>query len=124
VKYGYANWKRKCPCGGIIFADTENWLTPLCYNCYTRKEMALIEGVLDADRLGDKEMIQKLGTLVEEQRKQIARIKPLLDDINNIKTGKHCTTRNCGCHKKAGEAITRWFLSGTGDMVRAKEPHE
>lgn len=25
----------KCPCGGIILADTENWKTPLCYTCYT-----------------------------------------------------------------------------------------
>lgn len=23
-----------CPCGGIILADTEDWKTPLCPNCY------------------------------------------------------------------------------------------
>jgi len=25
----------RCPCGGIILADTEDWKTPLCYSCYT-----------------------------------------------------------------------------------------
>lgn len=25
----------RCPCGGIILADTEDWKTPLCYTCYT-----------------------------------------------------------------------------------------
>ena len=23
-----------CKCGGIMFADTEDWPCPLCYNCY------------------------------------------------------------------------------------------
>lgn len=25
--------KDRCPCGGIILADTEDWSTPLCYEC-------------------------------------------------------------------------------------------
>jgi len=75
------------------------------------KHMRLTEGHLNKERLGDKEMIQKLGVQLDEQRKQIARIKPLLADIREIRTGKHCTTINCGCHKKAGLAITRWFLN-------------
>lgn len=24
----------RCPCGGIILADTEDWKVPLCYECY------------------------------------------------------------------------------------------
>lgn len=24
----------KCPCGGIILADTEDWDTPLCHECW------------------------------------------------------------------------------------------
>ena len=28
------NTEQRCPCGGIILADTEDWPTPLCYNCY------------------------------------------------------------------------------------------
>ena len=26
--------KDRCPCGGIILADTEDWSTPLCYSCF------------------------------------------------------------------------------------------
>ncbi len=26
--------KDRCPCGGIILADTEDWETPLCYECW------------------------------------------------------------------------------------------
>ena len=26
----------RCPCGGIILADTEDWAVPLCYNCYPK----------------------------------------------------------------------------------------
>lgn len=25
--------KDRCPCGGVILADTEDWPTPLCYEC-------------------------------------------------------------------------------------------
>lgn len=24
----------RCPCGGIILADTDSWKVPLCYQCY------------------------------------------------------------------------------------------
>jgi len=24
----------RCPCGGIILADTEDWIIPLCHDCY------------------------------------------------------------------------------------------
>jgi len=24
----------RCPCGGIILADTEDWKVPLCYECF------------------------------------------------------------------------------------------
>jgi hypothetical protein len=24
----------RCPCGGIILADTERWRTPLCHECW------------------------------------------------------------------------------------------
>lgn len=24
----------RCPCGGTILADTEDWKTPLCNECY------------------------------------------------------------------------------------------
>ena len=24
----------RCPCGGIILADTEDWNVPVCYDCY------------------------------------------------------------------------------------------
>lgn len=30
--------KDRCPCGGIILADTEEWPTPLCYTCYLPSE--------------------------------------------------------------------------------------
>lgn len=26
--------KDRCPCGGIILADTEEWKTPLCNGCF------------------------------------------------------------------------------------------
>lgn len=29
----------RCPCGGVIFADTEDWEIPFCYNCYTLREI-------------------------------------------------------------------------------------
>jgi len=25
----------RCPCGGVILADTEDWNIPLCADCYT-----------------------------------------------------------------------------------------
>ena len=25
-----------CPCGGIILADTEDWKTPRCYECWEK----------------------------------------------------------------------------------------
>lgn len=28
--------QKYCPCGGIILADTEDWKTPLCDECYTQ----------------------------------------------------------------------------------------
>ena len=24
----------RCPCGGIILADTDDWKIPLCYDCW------------------------------------------------------------------------------------------
>jgi len=24
----------RCPCGGVILADTEDWKIPLCYSCW------------------------------------------------------------------------------------------
>lgn len=29
--------ENRCPCGAVIFADTEEWEVPLCYNCYEEK---------------------------------------------------------------------------------------
>lgn len=26
--------KDRCPCGGIILADTEDWETPICHHCW------------------------------------------------------------------------------------------
>ena len=26
----------RCPCGDPIYANTEDWETPLCYECYIR----------------------------------------------------------------------------------------
>lgn len=26
----------RCPCGGVILADTEDWDIPLCYECYEK----------------------------------------------------------------------------------------
>jgi len=40
------NQKRKkdrCPCGGVILADTEDWATPLCYGCYPKDLVDKIE---------------------------------------------------------------------------------
>jgi hypothetical protein len=31
----------KCPCGGVILADTEDWDTPLCYECYEKAPSSL-----------------------------------------------------------------------------------
>lgn len=28
--------KEFCDCGGVIFADTEDWENPVCYNCYEK----------------------------------------------------------------------------------------
>jgi len=28
--------KDRCPCGGIILADTEDWAVPLCYSCFVK----------------------------------------------------------------------------------------
>lgn len=28
--------EKRCPCGGIILADTEEWNVPLCNECYER----------------------------------------------------------------------------------------
>ena len=28
--------RRRCPCGGIVLADTEDWDTPRCDGCYTK----------------------------------------------------------------------------------------
>lgn len=24
----------RCPCGGVIYANTEDWKVPVCYECY------------------------------------------------------------------------------------------
>lgn len=32
-----------CPCGGIILADTEDWVIPVCYDCF------IILGSIDID---------------------------------------------------------------------------
>ena len=26
--------ENRCPCGGVILADTEDWKTPRCYQCW------------------------------------------------------------------------------------------
>lgn len=36
----------RCPCGGIILADTEEWKTPLCHECWvpwTRLDVPLLQ---------------------------------------------------------------------------------
>ena len=31
----------KCPCGDVIYANTEDWDTPLCYECYVEMNAKL-----------------------------------------------------------------------------------
>ena len=33
----------KCPCGDVIYANTEDWDTPLCYECYIENQKLLIQ---------------------------------------------------------------------------------
>lgn len=40
-----------CPCGGIILADTEKWITPLCHECwvpYTRVDVPTLMKQVDS----------------------------------------------------------------------------
>lgn len=38
----------RCPCGGIILADSEDWKTPLCYECYPKEYDQLKASLIDA----------------------------------------------------------------------------
>ena len=31
-----AKAQKQCQCGGIIFADTEDWPVPVCYDCHDK----------------------------------------------------------------------------------------
>jgi hypothetical protein len=51
-----------CPCGGIILADTEDWKTPLCDECYT----ALGEPKEDPEK--EKKYEKYTGLALDEMR--------------------------------------------------------
>lgn len=54
--------KDRCPCGGIILADTENWEEPLCHECWLPFAKIDIPKVLGCYN----ETIQKLLELIKE----------------------------------------------------------
>lgn len=37
-----------CQCGSVIFADTESWTFPVCYQCYIEKRNDII-GLLELE---------------------------------------------------------------------------
>lgn len=43
-----------CPCGGVILADTEDWKTPLCHDCW-----------VPLTRLDIPELIRRADALAE-----------------------------------------------------------
>lgn len=44
-----------CPCGGTILADTEDWKTPLCDECYCEMGEPAKDPYRVADRLREAE---------------------------------------------------------------------
>ena len=45
----------RCPCGDVILADTEDWTTPLCYDCYPRHLVEAYEAIKkERDELNER----------------------------------------------------------------------
>ena len=58
----------RCPCGGIILADTEDWAVPLCYNCYPKDIVEPLER-----KLAESEAF--IAKLIEENKWFAERMK-------------------------------------------------
>lgn len=39
------NLDKRCSCGGVILADTEDWNIQFCYECYAYLEKKFAEGI-------------------------------------------------------------------------------
>ena len=57
----------RCPCGGIILADTEDWKTPLCYSCYSdlleiNESAKMVINALKSENSKLREALERIST--------------------------------------------------------------
>jgi hypothetical protein len=74
---------KRCPCGGIILADTEDWQTPLCHECwlpYTRMDVPkLVETMTAIADLGHGDTAD--ATDEDIANIAVAKARLVLDDL-------------------------------------------
>jgi len=71
-----------CACGGIILADTENWKTPLCDECYSDIERLYRENAKLRECLNDminSKALQEAPSYSYSEA--VLRARQYLDDI-------------------------------------------
>lgn len=89
----------RCPCGGIILADTEDWKVPLCANCSDkpfltyaqRKSKQLVEEnyKLQSELTVYREALESLMPLSHHKiDEELWRIKEALEAGRKIREGK------------------------------------
>lgn len=74
---GIVSKQDRCPCGGIILADTENWHVPLCYECYCSLSKASEPWAGDTEQKIDDNyyLVLKLQRQIDELRAELSEMK-------------------------------------------------
>ena len=74
----YTFTEQRCPCGGVILADTEDWPTPLCYECYPKRLVGNYETAIKALKFIKSNLINELE---EPFRQSFWKATKVLNDL-------------------------------------------
>ena len=71
----------RCPCGGIIYADTEEWETPLCYSCFYETDIIVLEKRVKTLKSQNAELIAAIKTNAKNDKWAIEILRKIKGEV-------------------------------------------